>query len=337
MTSDNLAKKSELASLNNDLIVKSSKVASANSNKKLACIREGIPEELQTFLSTFEIDGEFMSLEAYGSGHLHRTMRGEWQCGSKKVWYIHQCLNTSIFKDVSALMNNIETATSHLRKKLIELESNNLVVLSIVHTQGGASYAQAIDGSCWRTYEFVTDTESYDCCLDIDHAREAALTFGHFNSLLSDLDPSLFHAVIPDFIDTPKRFISFRNAVERDPEGRVEAVQKEIDFAFAHEAEAGMIMEGLRSGTFPWRITHNDMKLNNLLFCRHTGRGKCVVDLDTVMPGSNLYDFGDLVRTASVQAPEDEKELSKVEMNIEYFKALLQGFLHGIGDGLNRD
>lgn len=308
-----------------------------DADSEVAMIQGGIPDELRKVLSSFSIDGDLLSVAPYGTGHLHRTLKGEWLTDTGTVSFIHQCINTGIFRNVDAVMHNIEKATAHVRQKLADEGSSEETTLEVVPTREGALYARGRDESCWRTYKFIGDSESYEYCTDAAHAYEAARSFGRFNLRLSDLNPADFHAVIPHFIDTPRRFILFNEMVEKDPEGRVAEVQREIEFAYAHEEEAGTIMRGLHSGAFPWKITHNDMKLNNLLFSRGTGRGKCVVDLDTVMPGSNLYDFGDLVRTASSHTPEDEQDLSKIAMDARYFEALVGGFAAGIGESLTPD
>ncbi len=309
-----------------------------DADSEVTMIQGGIPDELREVLSLFSIEGDLVSVAPYGTGHLHRTLKGEWLTDTGPVSFIHQCINTGIFKDVDAVMRNIEKATAHLRKKLAEhCGDSDETTLEVVPTKEGGLYARGRDESCWRTYKFISSSESYEYCTDAAHAYEAARSFGVFNLRLSDLNPADFHAVIPHFIDTPKRFILFNEMVEKDPEGRAAEVQRDIEFAFAHEKEAGTIMRGLDSGVFPWKVTHNDMKLNNLLFSRLTGRGKCVVDLDTVMPGSNLYDFGDLVRTASSHTAEDEQDLSKIAMDIRFFEALVAGFVAGIGDGITPD
>ena len=297
-------------------------------------MQAGIADELRQVLSSFDINADFLGIEPYGCGYLHRTLRGEWSSGGERVFYIHQCINTAIFRDVDSMMHNIYKATEHLRRRLEAEGSGEETTLSIIPTRAGEHYAYASDGSCWRTYNFVADSVSYEFCVDAGQAYEAARAFGRFNFMLSDLDPAEFHPTIPNFIDTPKRYALFNEMVERDPEGRLAEVQGEVDFAYAHEEEAGTIMRGLHSGAFPWRVTHNDTKLNNLLFNALTGKSRCVVDLDTIMPGSNLYDFGDLVRTASMSVPEDERDLSKVGMDPVFFEALVKGYLNGIGEGL---
>ena len=290
---------------------------------------------LAELLESFDIDGDLVGIAPYGSGHLHKTMRGEWiSPRGTKSFFIHQCINTGIFRNVDVLMHNISLATTHLRQTFMRAGAHEEEALEIIPTRSGALYARGADGSCWRTYAFVKDAESYECCRDERHAQEAARAFGRFNALLANLNPDDFPAVIPNFIDTTWRFAQLKDAAHEDRAGRRAAIARELDFAFAHEEEGGLIMRGLRGGDFPWKVTHNDMKLNNLLFSRASGRAKCVVDLDTVMPGSNLYDFGDLVRTSSMHVEEDERDLSRVVMDPDYFDALTSGFLRGVADGL---
>ena len=246
---------------------------------------ETVTEELRRVLTSFDVEGELRGITPYGSGHLHRTFRGEWMSGGAIRYYIHQCINTSIFKDVDSMMHNISKATQHLHRRLQKEGADDETTLQIIPAKSGSLSIFADDGTCWRTYNYVADSVSYEFCTDPAQAFEAARAFGRFNLMLSDLDPKEFRPTIPDFIDTPKRYRLFNEMVERDPERRLAEVQREVDFAFAHEEEAGTIMRGLRSGAFPWRVTHNDTKLNNLLFSGRTGKAKCVVDLDTIMPG----------------------------------------------------
>lgn len=242
--------------------------------------------------------------------------------------YILQRVNHNIFKNVSALMENIGRVTRHQRKKFLEVGADQLDrrVLTLVPTTDGKDFFIDANGDYWRTYVFIEDAVGIDVIENTNQAVESAKAFGEFQSQLTDL-PGRLHDTIPDFHNTRSRFNVLQSAIEGDSHGRAADVKAEIAFAMQREAMVDVVIEVMASGEIPERVTHNDTKLNNVLIDKATGKGMCVIDLDTVMPGSVLYDFGDMIRTSTTRAPEDESDLSKVEMDIDYFEALVKGYL----------
>lgn len=219
-------------------------------------------------------------------------------------------------------MANIRAVTEHLRRKT----SDPRAVLTLVPTHGGESYLHA-QGEYWRVYDFVEDT----LCLQLpetdDDFYQSAVGFGTFQQLLTDFPAQQLHETIPNFHNTPDRYRIFRETLARDPMGRAAQIGPEIDFVLAREKEMSAIQTALASGDLPLRVTHNDTKLNNVLLDAKTRRALCVIDLDTVMPGSALYDFGDSIRFGAATAVEDERDLSKMEMSLDRYRVFTRGYL----------
>ena len=228
-----------------------------------------------------------------------------------------------MFPDPAGLMDNICRVTDHLRGKATGVDT----VLDLVPTAQGDRYHEDAHGGFWRVYRFIGNAASFDRVQSTDQARMAARKFGEFQRDLSDLPGPRLNETIAGFHDTPARYRRFRAALSADGLGRTVDCAAEIDRAFAFEKAAGSVALAQRAGDLPERIIHNDTKLDNLLFDRDSGEPRCVVDLDTVMPGLVLYDFGDMVRTMTSPAAEDAEDLSAVTMRIEYFAALVEGYL----------
>ena len=292
----------------------------------------------QETLGCFEIPGTLIDLRPFGNGHLNKTLLGTWRTAERDSYFVHQCINHNIFKDIAGLMQNIVLCTEHLRNRLAAEGLNKYEALELVPLRAAAHEQQwhlkDASGGYWRSYRYVSGSRSFDLCESQAMARTAAYAFGDFNRLVADLDAKKLKATIPNFIDTPLRYRSLTESIGADPCGRAAAVQSELELVFAREDRAGLIMQGLNSGSVPWRVSHNDLKINNLLFDARTLEGRCVVDLDTVMPGSFLYDFGDLARTATSSAAEDEQDLSKVNFNCSFFEGLCAGFAGSFGRDL---
>ena len=219
-------------------------------------------------------------------------------------------------------MENIELVTEHLRRKSPDPRS----VLTLIRTKDGKSYLEADDGY-WRVFRFVEDS----ICLQQPESDadfyESAVGFGTFQQLLSDFPAEKLHETIPNFHNTPDRYRAFHETLTRDPMHRAAQVQPEIEFALARQAEMSAIQNALTAGELPLRVTHNDTKLNNVLLDAATRQALCVIDLDTVMPGSSLYDFGDSIRFGAATAAEDEKDLSKMEMSLDRFRVFTRGYV----------
>ena len=270
-------------------------------------------------LRQFCLDAEPASCTPYGCGPLNRTYLVATAGGR---CYILQKINHHTFRDVAGLMENIELVTEHLRRKSPDPRS----VLTLIRTKDGKSYLEADDGY-WRVFRFVEDS----ICLQQPESDadfyESAVGFGTFQQLLSDFPAEKLHETIPNFHNTPDRYRAFHETLTRDPMHRAAQVQPEIEFALARQAEMAALQNALDAGELPLRVTHNDTKLNNVLFDAKTRRALCIIDLDTVMPGSALYDYGDSIRFGAATAAEDERELDKMEMSLERFRVFTRGYV----------
>ena len=270
-------------------------------------------------LRQFCLDAEPASCTPYGCGHINRTYLVATAGGR---CYILQKINHHTFRDVAGLMENIELVTEHLRRKSPDPRS----VLTLIRTKDGKSYLKADDGY-WRVFRFVEDS----ICLQQPESDadfyESAVGFGTFQQLLSDFPAEKLHETIPNFHNTPDRYRAFHETLTRDPMHRAAQVQPEIEFALARQAEMAALQNALDAGELPLRVTHNDTKLNNVLFDAKTRRALCIIDLDTVMPGSALYDDGDSIRFGAATAAEDERELDKMEMSLERFRVFTRGYV----------
>ena len=270
-------------------------------------------------LRQFCLDAEPASCTPYGCGHINRTYLVATAGGR---CYILQKINHHTFRDVADLMENIELVTEHLRRKSPDPRS----VLTLIRTKDGKSYLEADDGY-WRVFRFVEDS----ICLQQPESDadfyESAVGFGTFQQLLSDFPAEKLHETIPNFHNTPDRYRAFHETLTRDPMHRAAQVQPEIEFALARQAEMAALQNALDAGELPLRVTHNDTKLNNVLFDAKTRRALCIIDLDTVMPGSALYDYGDSIRFGAATAAEDERELDKMEMSLERFRVFTRGYV----------
>jgi len=280
----------------------------------------------------FLIAGDFVSAEPYGSGHINDTYCVRFNQAGTLVRYILQRINHQIFKDPVALMENIQRVTSHLSAKVAGEADGARRVLTLLPTRSGAAVHVDADGNFWRAYLFIEKARTYDAVESTDQAFQAARAFGRFQMLLADLPAPRLHDTIPNFHHTPRRFEAFEQALAADVAGRAVLARPEIEFALAHKELARVLLDA----NLPERVTHNDTKFNNVMLDDATGEGICVIDLDTVMPGLALYDFGDMVRTTTSPAKEDEKDLSKVTMQFPMFEALVRGYLSSAGQVLTR-
>jgi Ser/Thr protein kinase RdoA (MazF antagonist) len=290
---------------------------------------------LKKIFDCFVTGGTFARGEPYGSGHIHDTFRIE-TAGMVTDDYILQRLNSRIFKNMPQLQNNIERVTIHLRKKISAIPGSDIKreCLSLVPSKDSRSWIIDESGNYWRMYIFISNHRSYNIVDSPDKAFEGGKAIGRFQAMLADLPGHPLYETIPFFHDIEKRLETFNRIVREDPAGRVKSVATEID-AVRRRADAMKIILRLgKEGKIPVRITHNDTKFNNILLDEND-KALCVIDLDTVMPGYVHYDFGDAIRTAANSAGEDEKDLSKVNMNINLFKAYASGYLSETRNTLN--
>lgn len=275
----------------------------------------------------FAIDGTAEEVQPYKSGHIHRTYLSRWRTATGERFFIHQRINNLVFQDVPRLMENIARVTTHIRGKIETARVGDERTLEIIPARDGKLYALTEADEYWRTYSLIENSESFDVCRDLAQAREAARMLGCFQGYLLDLDPHTLHETIPHFTSSPHRLEQLRAAVAADAAGRVNSSRADIDFALQRGDLFHLMAGHLASGAIATRVTHNDMKINNVLFSGDTGRGVGLVDLDTCMPGYSLFDFGDLVRNSAVAAGEDETNLAEIFVDLERFDALAGGYL----------
>ena len=295
--------------------------------------------DIKEIISAFPDYGEVIGHKPITAGHINDTYIVEYKTQEGNVVrYLLQRINTNVFKMPVELMENVMGVTSHLRKKIKENGGDpSRETLTVYPTKDGKNYYMAQDGGCWRMYNFVEDTFSISELTNPEDFKNAAISFGNFQKLLADYPIDSLHETIVNFHNTVSRFNDFKIAFENNISGRKDQAIPEAEFVLAREKDCGVITAMLENGELPVRVTHNDTKLNNILFDNKTKKGLCVVDLDTVMPGSSLYDFGDSIRFGANTAAEDEKDLSKVSLSLEYFKAYVDGYLESAGDSLTEN
>lgn len=289
--------------------------------------------EFSDILSNFAINGEFISCEPYGSGLINRTYVAVYNEGGKRVRYIVQRINTNLFKNVDGLMNNIKIVTEFNRSEIMKRGGDpNRESLTLVPTKNGGTYFRTEEGDCYRVYVFIENAKGYDVVEKPEHFYESAVAFGKFAMLLDRFDSSKLFEVLPDFHNTVKRFDNFKKSLEADKFNRAKDVKKEIEFALNREKITHTIVDLLASGKMPSRVTHNDTKLNNVLIDTRTDKAVSVIDLDTMMPGSICYDFGDSIRFGCNPCLEDTPETEKVIFNMPLFETYTKGYLSVFGD-----
>ena len=290
---------------------------------------------LKEIFESFTADGTFLNGEPYGSGHIHDTFRIETKEKDKDD-YIVQRLNNKIFKNIPELQENIERVTVHLQNKLKNVPGSNIKreSLILIPAHDGKSWIVDRSGNYWRMYIFISNHRSYNIVDSTDKAFQGGKAIGRFQAMLSDMPGGPLHETIPSFHDIEKRLQTLNNKIAENPAGRVESVRSEISEVLKRAEEMKIILRLGREGKIPSRITHNDTKFNNILLDEND-QALCVIDLDTVMPGYVHYDFGDAIRTVTNTAAEDEKDLTKVKMNINLFKAYAEGYLSETGKTLN--
>lgn len=277
-------------------------------------------EYLQNILSHFSLKGTAVTAVRYGNGHINETYFFTTDYGRS---YILQRINESIFKDVDGLMRNIEAVTDFLRSK----EQDERAVLQLVKTVEEKPYLRHADNTVWRVFVFVQDALCLQKPESTEDFYQSAVAFGRFQQLLMDFPAEVLIETIPNFHNTKDRYRQFYEVLERDPLGRAKEVQAEIDFVIQHEKEAGILVELLEKGELPLRVTHNDTKLNNVLLDAKTRKALCVIDLDTVMPGSSLYDYGDAIRFGAATGAEDAQDAQQVSLDLALFESYTKGFL----------
>ncbi len=288
-------------------------------------------EKIKAISHEFAIAGEFVEGEEIDSGHINNTYLAVYETAEgKRSKYILQRINEFVFKNPLQVMRNVEAVTRHINWKVLRVKKDlGGQTLNIYPARGGRSFAYGEGGGVWRCYNYIENCHTYDVVENSRQAYQAAKAFGSFQDLVSDLPVEEVSETIPDFHNTPKRYARLMEVIAADPKGRLENVAAEVSFIKEREELCKRLVDLAEQGKLPVRVTHNDTKLNNVMMDSDTDEAVCVIDLDTVMPGLSLYDFGDLVRTATSPAEEDEKDLSKVEMRMSMFEALAEGYIDG--------
>ena len=284
--------------------------------------------DLNEILSNFSVNS---TIKEYGNGHINDTYCTE------KPKYILQRINTNVFKNPDELMQNIENVTEFLRKKIIDNYGEpDRETMTIIKTTDGKNYYKVDKDNVFRLYKFISGTKTVESGASVKDMFNAGKGFGRFTKMLDDFPIDTLFETIKDFHNTPKRVEALKEAIENDIAGRRKYAVKEIDFAIENSGFAGVITDGLKSCDIPLRVTHNDTKINNLLFDEQSGEALCVIDLDTVMPGSMLYDFGDALRIGASTAAEDETDLSRVHFDEAVFKAFAKGYIGEVKDVMTK-
>lgn len=292
---------------------------------------------LSEVFGKFQIKETFVDGAPYGSGHINDTFCVNCELDGEKNRYILQRINHNVFKKPPELMDNVVRVTEHIRKKLEALGFTDIDrrVLTVIPTTDGKSYYFDPEENHWRLYIFIEGAKTYDVMENLDQAFQAARSLGEFQKMLVDLPGDRLFDTIPDFHNGQKRYEAFKQALEADVCGRAKDAAPEIKFLEDNAWVFDVFPNLIANGEVPMRITHNDTKINNVMIDDETNEGVCVIDLDTVMPGLALYDFGDIMRTTLTPTEEDETDLSKVGMEMKRFESILRGYLTSAGEFLN--
>jgi Ser/Thr protein kinase RdoA (MazF antagonist) len=284
-------------------------------------------QELCQIITQFELGGEPLRVTPISSGHINDTFASQVQTPTGERVYIHQRINHHVFHHPAQVMENIARVTAHIRAQVVARGGDPVRrTLQLVPVQGGGLTYTSSSGDTWRTYLKIEGAHTYEVPENPQQVYHAARAFGEFQYFLSSLPGQRLYETIPDFHNTPKRFATLLGLLKVDPCNRAALAQPEIDFILARQADTALAIDRMARGELPERVTHNDTKLNNVLIDDRTGEGICVLDLDTVMPGTVLYDFGDMVRAGTATAAEDEPDLDKVGIDLDLFRQLANGY-----------
>ena len=284
----------------------------------------------QIIFENFKIEGEFLSAVPYGSGHINDTRLITTKTESGELLYILQKINNNVFRDPASLMDNFVAVTTYLSEIIKKNGGNPLrETLNVIKTLDGKNFYLTPDGEYWRLLIFITDSLSFDKVERPEQFYDCAVAFGNFQYLLRDFPADTLTETIVNFHNTPDRCRLFNEALQKDALGRAKDILPEIEFVKARFEFAKTLENAHKEGKLPLRVTHNDTKLNNILFDKETEKPICVIDLDTIMPGYSVNDFGDSIRFGATTALEDEKDLSKVNFDIELYELYVKGFIEG--------
>ncbi|WP_195989528.1 aminoglycoside phosphotransferase family protein [Clostridium sp. D53t1_180928_C8] len=287
-------------------------------------------------LKSIQFDGNVINVKSFGSGIINDTFLVT--CKNNKGdenKYILQKINSSIFKNVEKLMENYCGVCDYLKKIVSENGGDvERETITVVPTNTGKSYLKDSLDNYWRAIKFISDTVTYDVAESAEDFYKVGKAFGDFQNKLADYNAENLYESIPNFHNTKERFKTFLLAIENNKARRLESVRAEVDFILERENETSILLDMYENGELPLRVTHNDTKISNILMDSKTKNGICIIDLDTIMPGLSLYDFGDAIRSGATHALEDEKDLDKVYVDLEFFEAFTKGFLEGTNSSL---
>ena len=288
--------------------------------------------KVENIVKAFEVEGKVVEYVPFGNGHINETKLVTMDNG---VQYVLQKINKNVFKRPDLLMENYVGVTKFIRKKIEEMGGDPMrEVLNAIPAKDGKPFTIDEEGQYWRLLVYVTESMSYDKVERPEQFYDSAVSFGDFQYMLRDYPAETLHETIVNFHNTPDRFRQLTEAIANDAKGRLAEVAAEVEFAKAREEFAGTLERARAEGKLPLRVTHNDTKLNNILFDSNTGKALCVVDLDTIMPGYSVNDFGDSIRFGATTALEDETDLSKVNFDISLYELYVKGFIEGAKGGL---
>jgi len=286
-----------------------------------------VKRDLKSIVKHFCICGELTEIKPLLRGHINDTYVLAAKKNKHIVRYILQRINHTVFKDPPSVMKNIIRVTEHIQSRMQKIDP--LLAsrqLTVIGTIDNTCFHKDTDGNFWRVYNFIEDAVAYDTVDSPDLAYEAALMFGWFQKMLIDLPAPALHESICDFHNTPMRLKTFQHVLKEDTCNRAKNAKPEIKYLLDNASICDVLLNLAGKGIIPVRITHNDTKVNNVMLDKSTNKGVCVIDLDTVMPGLSIYDFGDMIRTGATFADEDERDLSKVAMDLPMFEVFVRGF-----------
>ena len=290
---------------------------------------------IEKIIYSFDITGEVVDYVPFGNGHINDTKLVTVKDGDNSVQYVLQKINKNVFKQPDKLMENYVGVTRFIREQVVEMGGDPMrEVINVVFSKEGKSFVIDDNGDYWRLLVYVTDSMSYDKVERPEQFYESAVSFGNFQYMLRNYPAHTLHETIVNFHNTPDRYRQLMEAVDNDVKGRLKEVEAEVEFARTRKEFAATLQNAYEAGSLPLRVTHNDTKLNNILFDTNTGEPICVVDLDTIMPGFSVNDFGDSIRFGATTALEDETDLSLVNFDISLYELYVKGFIEGAKGGL---
>ncbi len=294
-------------------------------------------KDLQEIFENYNLDfSKYVNKKQIKIGHINNTYKLYFDLGSKMKRYLLQEINTNVFQNPVELMENIERTTSFLSEKVKDEKNAENRCLRVLKTKNNRSYMISSKNRFYRIYYFIENAKTYQKTSDLKLFYNAGRAIGDFQNLLSDFYASSLHETIPNFHNTPYRFETFLRILKKDPCNRAKTCNEEIQFVLGMKDFSNIITSLIEEKKIPLKVTHNDTKLNNIMFDCDTKEELCLVDLDTVMPGSILYDFGDAIRSGCNKAAEDEKDLSKVIFSTELFQAFTEGYLSRVVQSITK-